>query len=375
MLSLGGAACHYREVQQNGPLWTTGCVMDNRPEFAIEARDIWKTYRAKSGDQPALWGIDLAVPEGSIFGLLGPNGAGKSTFINILAGQVVKDSGSVRIWGYDQDRNPRMTRSLIGVVPQELNIDPYFTPRECLEFQAGLFAVAHADRRVKEILEAVGLAEQGNSYARALSGGMRRRLLLAKAMVHNPPVLVLDEPTAGVDVELRSHLWQMVRERNAAGATVILTTHYLEEAEEMCDTIAIIDRGSVVACSDKSALLRRIDVKTLTITPTERVDGLPEAVARPARGAMASLRGDGAISVTYSPKSVTAGEILARLTAAGIGVLDITTDEPDLKEVFLAITGAGVGAGGAEPLGGEKGVDLRYNDVLAGKEAGPHRSS
>lgn len=348
--------------------------MDNRPELAIEARGVWKTYRAKSGDQPALRGIDLAVPEGSIFGLLGPNGAGKSTFINILAGQVVKDSGSVRIWGYDQDRNPRMTRSLIGVVPQELNIDPYFTPRECLDFQAGLFAVPRADRRVREILEAVGLAEQANSYARALSGGMRRRLLLAKAMVHNPPVLVLDEPTAGVDVELRSHLWQMVRERSAAGATVILTTHYLEEAEEMCDTIAIIDRGGVVACSGKSALLRRIDVKTLTITPAAPMDGIPETVVRPAPGAMASLRGDGAISVTYSPNSATAGEILARLTDAGIGVLDITTDEPDLKEVFLAITRPG-GAGNPEPRGGEIEADLRYTEAVAGREAGPHRPS
>lgn len=318
-------------------------------EYAIEARDLWKSYAASDENRPALAGIDLQVPEGSIFGLLGPNGAGKSTFINILAGPVIKDSGVVRICGYDQDRNPRTTRALIGVVPQELNIDPFFTPREMLDVQAGLYAVPRSQRCTEEILEAVELLEQADAYARSLSGGMRRRLLVAKAMAHNPPVLVLDEPTAGVDVELRDHLWRFVRERNRLGATVILTTHYLEEAEEMCDTIAIIDQGRVIACSSKEDLLRRVDVKTLTIVPESPVAEIPDSVRSPAPGALVALGGNGSISVTYSRDRASAGQILEAFSQAGITVVDVSTDEANLREVFRTLTGPGRDADSETP--------------------------
>ena len=213
------------------------------PENAVELIGLTKTYASRGGqpEKKALTGIDLGIPQGSIFGLLGPNGAGKSTTINILAGLVIKTTGTVRIWGFDQDSNPRQSRASIGVVPQEPNIDPFFTPRAALEVQAGLYGVPKAERRTDEILAAVGLTEQADAYSRTLSGGMRRRLLIAKALVHAPPVLVLDEPTAGVDIELRAALWAYVRELNEAGTTIILTTHYLEEAQEMCDRIGIID--------------------------------------------------------------------------------------------------------------------------------------
>src|SRR5437764_3913513 len=218
------------------------------PAQAIAISGLSKVYRGRAGAKPALDAVDLAIPRGSLFGLLGPNGAGKSTLINILAGLVVKTAGRAAIWGVDIDKQPRQSRAAIGVVPQELNIDPFFTPREMLDLHAGLYGVPRRERRTDEILAAVGLTDMADAYARTLSGGMRRRLMVGKAMVHSPPVLVLDEPTAGVDVELRRQLWDHVRELNARGATILLTTHYLEEAEELCDRIAIIDRGKVVAC-------------------------------------------------------------------------------------------------------------------------------
>ncbi|MDP5347573.1 MAG: ABC transporter ATP-binding protein, partial [Paracoccaceae bacterium] len=216
---------------------------------AIEIRGLVKTYGGSKGqpEKQALRGIDLDVPTGSVFGLLGPNGAGKSTLINILAGLVVKTAGQVRIWGFDQDINPRQSRAAIGVMPQELNLDPFFTPRAALEMQAGLYGVPKSQRRSDEILALVGLSDKAEAYARTLSGGMRRRLLLGKALVHHPRILVLDEPTAGVDIELRQMLWENVRKLNRQGMTIILTTHYLEEAEERCDQIAIINQGQVVA--------------------------------------------------------------------------------------------------------------------------------
>ena len=234
-------------------------------EYAIEAVGLKKVYAPRAGQpaKEALKGIDLRVPAGSIFGLLGPNGAGKSTFINILAGLVIKSAGRVKIWGFDQDVNPRMSRASIGVVPQELNIDPFLSPFEALEVQAGLYGVPQRERRSAELLEALGLADKAQAYARTLSGGMRRRLLVCKAMVHNPPVLVLDEPTAGVDIELRRQLWEYVRDRNERGVTIILTTHYLEEAEAMCDRVAIIDRGRGPCRRRRRAeLLSTIDRKT-----------------------------------------------------------------------------------------------------------------
>ena len=247
------------------------------PANAIELRALTKVYRGRKRSAPktALDALDLDIERGSFFGLLGPNGAGKSTLINILAGVVIKTSGQARIWGSDIDHSPRQARASIGVVPQELMIDPFFTPREALDLQAGYYGVPKRERRTDEILAAVGLTEMADAYARALSGGMRRRLLVAKAMVHTPPVLVLDEPTAGVDVELRRQLWSYLRELQAAGTTVLLTTHYLEEAEQLCDRIAIIHQGQVVACDTTSALVRRLDQKTLTIALAEDIDQLP----------------------------------------------------------------------------------------------------
>ncbi len=234
-------------------------------DMAIEIEGLRKTY--KGARTEALKGVDLSIPAGSIFGLLGPNGAGKSTLINILAGLVIKSSGKVRIWGFDQDINPRQSRAAIGVMPQELNLDPFFTPRGALEVQAGLYGVPKAQRHTDKVLELIGLTDKAEAYARSLSGGMKRRLLLGKALVHNPQILVLDEPTAGVDIELRQMLWTNVRKLNEQGMTVILTTHYLEEAEEMCDEIAIIDHGKVVIQDKTAALVARMDAKTLVIVP------------------------------------------------------------------------------------------------------------
>ena len=305
------------------------------PENAIEVRGLRKTYGA-AGQAPkeALKGVDLDVPAGSVFGLLGPNGAGKSTFINILAGLVVKSAGSVRIWGFDQDVNPRQSRAAIGVVPQELNLDAFFSPYQALEVQAGLYGVPKAERRTNEILEAVGLADKSHAYARSLSGGMRRRLLVAKALVHNPAVLVLDEPTAGVDIELRQMLWAYVRELNARGTTIILTTHYLEEAEAMCDRIAIVNHGEVVACDDTPALLGRLDAKTLLL----RLAGAPATPPNFGNDIKVELREPNLLALTYSRSRTAAPDLLARAAEAGLEVTDITTEEPHLEEVFLALT-------------------------------------
>src|SRR5690554_2515459 len=292
-------------------------------DYAISARQLRKVYKA-SGNQPAkeaLKGIDLAIPRGSIFALLGPNGAGKSTFINILAGLVLKTSGSASIWGFDIDVNPRQARASIGVVPQELNIDPFFTPAEVMEMQAGLYGVPKVERRTMEILKAMGLDDKADAYARTLSGGMRRRLMVAKAMVHNPPVLVLDEPTAGVDVELRQQLWAHVRALNAAGTTVLLTTHYLEEAESLCDTIAIINRGEVIACESTERLLQRLDRKELTITTANDLNALPDALA----GFNVELLSPRRIVFRYRPSETRMRDILAAVRGCGIAIADLTT--------------------------------------------------
>ena len=306
------------------------------PDFAIEARGLDKTYAA-SGKMPekrALKGIDLAIPRGSIFGLLGPNGAGKSTFINILAGLVTKTAGTVRIWGMDIDQMPRASRAAIGVVNQEITMDPFFTPLEALELQAGFYGVPRRERRSMEILEAVGLDDKKDAYVRQLSGGMKRRLMVAKALVHNPPVLILDEPTAGVDVELRRSLWEYVRELHARGTTIILTTHYLEEAEELCDEIAIVNHGEIIACEPTPQLLRRLDRKTLTIFPREALNAVPEELA----GLDAKLRPDGALAIHFRSGETGLGSLLKQVRAAGVGIDDLATEEPDLEDVFVALT-------------------------------------
>ncbi len=304
-------------------------------EYAIAASGVRKTYTGakKSPPKEALNGIDICVKRGSIFGLLGPNGAGKSTFINILAGLVRKSAGQVSVWGFDIDKNPRQARASLGVVPQEINMDVFFTPKEGLEIQAGLYGVPKEKRRTMEILSALGLSDKANSYVRQLSGGMKRRLLVAKAMVHSPPILILDEPTAGVDIELRKQLWDYVLELHATGVTIVLTTHYLEEAQELCEEIAIVHEGNVVACKPTEELIASLDRKSLMVTPVEAV-----AVAPDLAPFHAELRPDGRLAIPYQPSKAQVAEILARLSAAGIGVKDLSTVESDLEDVFLELT-------------------------------------
>jgi ABC-2 type transport system ATP-binding protein len=308
------------------------------PEWAVELKGLTKTYAATGRGAPkhALKGIDLNIPRGSFFGLLGPNGAGKSTMINILAGLVIKTSGTARIWGYDIDERPRQSRAAIGVVPQELILDPFFTPRELLDLQAGLYGVPRAERRTDQLLEAVGLADKANAYARTLSGGMRRRLMVAKALVHTPPVLVLDEPTAGVDIELRQSLWAYVRELNRNGTTVLLTTHYLEEAQELCDTIAIINNGAVAACEPTPKLLGRMDRKELWLTLDRDLVKIPPSLA-PYQTELPEPR---RLVVRYQPSHNDINEVLAAVHGSGLVITDLSTRETDLEDIFLQLVQA-----------------------------------
>ena len=306
------------------------------PDFAIEAIGLEKTYRA-SGKLPemrALKGIDLKIKRGSIFGLLGPNGAGKSTFINILAGLVTKTAGTAKIWGLDTQTHPRSSRAAIGVVNQEITMDPFFTPQQALELQAGYYGVPKQERRSLEILEAVGLADKKDAYVRQLSGGMKRRLMVAKALVHNPPVLILDEPTAGVDVELRRSLWAYVRELHARGTTIILTTHYLEEAEELCDEIAIISHGEVLTQEPTPQLLARLDQRLLKITPRDTLTAIPTNLS----DLDIELTQSGEICITYRSSETGIGGLLERVRTAGIGIADLATEQPNLEDVFVAMT-------------------------------------
>ncbi len=307
------------------------------PDYAIEARGLVKTYPATktTSEMQALKGIDLVIPRGSIFGLLGPNGAGKSTFINILAGLCKKTSGTVSIWGRDIDERPRDARAAIGVVPQEIAADPFFTPRESLEVQAGMYGVPAGERRTMELLNALGLGDKANAYVRQLSGGMKRRLMVAKAMTHNPPVLILDEPTAGVDVELRKQLWAYVVELNRKGVTIVLTTHYLEEAQELCDQIAIVNRGQVVACEPTGTLLARMDIRNVVVTPEEPVTTAPTLP-----GFETKLRAAGAFAVSYRTGQSSVEQVLAAVRGAGLHIKDIATEDPDLEDVFVSLTSA-----------------------------------
>ncbi len=311
-------------------------AVEGLPDQAVSVKGLTKTYKAagKAPAKLALDDVDLDIPRGSLFGLLGPNGAGKSTLINILAGLVNKSSGAAAIWGFDLDRQTRQARSAIGVVPQELNIDPFFTPFELLELQAGLYGVPPRERRTHDILGAMGLADKGDAYARTLSGGMRRRLMVAKAMVHQPPVLVLDEPTAGVDIELRQQLWANVRELNRAGTTVLLTTHYLEEAEELCDRIAIINHGKVIACDRTESLLARLDNKALTLIFDRDLPGVPEALSAFAP----EQTGARHLLFRYHASDSPVPQILDAVCGAGLSVIDMSTEETDLEDIFLQLT-------------------------------------
>ena len=305
---------------------------------AIQIRDLQKTY---AGGKRALDGVTLDVPRGQIFGLLGPNGAGKSTMINILAGLVNKTGGSASIWGFDIDRHPRNAKSSIGIVPQEIIFDPFFTPRETLEIQAGLYGVRKADRRTTELLRAVHLEDKAEAYSRTLSGGMKRRLLVAKAMVHSPPILVLDEPTAGVDIELRQQLWDYVRSLNAQGVTVVLTTHYLEEAEQLCDRIAIINHGRLIANEETRTLVGMAHEKAVEVTVDRDLTAAPAASCFD----KIELKGERTLAITYRKDRVNAGEVLAALQRDGLGIVDVSTREADLEDVFLNLTRASNAAG------------------------------
>ncbi|MCC6926775.1 ABC transporter ATP-binding protein [Novosphingobium sp.] len=303
---------------------------------AISIRNLVKRY-APAGNAPAklaLNDVSFDVPQGQIFGLLGPNGAGKSTLINILAGLVMKSSGTAEIWGFDIDKDVRNAKRSIGIVPQEVVFDPFFTPFEVLENQAGLYGVPKAARRSLELLGQVHLADKANAYARTLSGGMKRRLLIAKALVHTPPVIVLDEPTAGVDVELRRQLWELVSELNAGGVTVVLTTHYLEEAEQLCDQIAIINHGQLIANKPTRELVGMAREKVVVLSLDGEVARLPSHAAF----LKCEKTGERTIEITYDKDRTNAGEVLALVQGQGLGIIDVTTREADLEDVFVHLT-------------------------------------
>jgi ABC-2 type transport system ATP-binding protein len=300
---------------------------------AIAIADLQKTY---AGGKRALDHVSLDVPRGQIFGLLGPNGAGKSTMINILAGLVNKSGGTARIWGFDIDEHPRNAKVSIGIVPQEIVFDPFFTPSETLEIQAGLYGVPKDKRQTAELLRAMHLEDKANAYSRTLSGGMKRRLLVAKAMVHSPPILVLDEPTAGVDIELRQQLWAYVRQLNERGVTIVLTTHYLEEAENLCDRIAIINHGRLIANDTTRTLVGMAQEKAVEVTVDRDLAKAPDAICFE----KIELKGERTLAITYRKDKVNAGEVLAALQREGLGIVDVSTREADLEDVFLNLTRA-----------------------------------
>lgn len=312
--------------------------MENRPAISID--NLTKRYAPAKGESEgklALKGVSFDVPQGGIFGLLGPNGAGKSTLINILAGLVTRTGGSAQIWGFDTAKNPRNAKRAIGIVPQEIVFDPFFTPFEVLENQGGFYGIPKSERRSEELLKAVRLWDKRDAYARTLSGGMKRRLLIAKAMVHSPPILVLDEPTAGVDVELRRQLWELVTELNGQGVTVVLTTHYLEEAEQLCDRIAIINHGELIANKPTRELVSMAREKIIRLEVDKPLAG---ALMDPAftRSEVTAPR---TLEVTYDRDTMTAGQVLTIVQGHGYAIQDVSTLEPDLEDVFVQLTGTG----------------------------------
>ena len=312
--------------------------MENRPAISID--NLTKRYAPAKGESEgklALKGVSFDVPQGGIFGLLGPNGAGKSTLINILAGLVTRTGGSAQIWGFDTAKNPRNAKRAIGIVPQEIVFDPFFTPFEVLENQGGFYGIPKSERRSEELLKAVHLWDKRDAYARTLSGGMKRRLLIAKAMVHSPPILVLDEPTASVDVELRRQLWELVTQLNREGVTVVLTTHYLEEAEQLCDRIAIINHGELIANKPTRELVSMAREKIIRLEVDKPLAG---ALMDPAftRSEVTAPR---TLEVTYDRDQMTAGQVLTIVQGHGYAIQDVSTLEPDLEDVFVQLTGAG----------------------------------
>jgi|TARA_B100000530_G_scaffold148337_1_gene93008 ABC-2 type transport system ATP-binding protein len=306
----------------------------NNKNYAIEINGLKKIYNFKKANAfEALKGINLNIPKQSIFGLLGANGAGKSTLINIIAGLVKKTEGKVSVWGNDIDNNERNAKLSIGVVPQELILDPFFTPRETLEYQSGYYGVPKKENCVEEILESVGLLDKADAYARSLSGGMRRRLMIGKAMVHRPPILILDEPTAGVDVALRQSLWKEIKKLNKAGVTIILTTHYLEEAEAMCDSLAIVNKGKIVAEGQTNEMLNKLDKKELIILLEEE-----DANNIKLEDVDLEVLNNSLIKIAFKPSSINEGEIIEKIYKSGSKIKSINSKEPDLEELFLELT-------------------------------------
>jgi ABC-2 type transport system ATP-binding protein len=304
---------------------------------ALSVENLSKVYlldKKKTSNVNALNDISLEVKQGEIFGLLGPNGAGKTTFLSILAGTVIKTKGKVNVWGFDLDKNPRQVRASIGIVPQEVNLDAFFSPKKLLDLQAGLYGIKDSQKITETILKLVSLDKQANSYSRNLSGGMKRRLLIAKAMVHQPPILILDEPTAGVDVELRKNLWDNVKELNKIGVTIILTTHYLFEAQEMCDRIAIINKGNLVALDTTKKLLDSIKSKKITFKlkkfESDLVLSLPNVKF--------SVISNDTIAVSYEKESFNFENLINYIKEKNLKILDISIDEGDLEDVFLQLT-------------------------------------
>ena len=306
----------------------------NNKNYAIEINGLKKIYNFKKANAfEALKGINLNIPKQSIFGLLGANGAGKSTLINIIAGLVKKTEGKVSVWGNDIDNSERNAKLSIGVVPQELILDPFFTPRETLEYQSGYYGVPKKENCVDEILESVGLSDKADAYARSLSGGMRRRLMIGKAMVHRPPILILDEPTAGVDVALRQSLWKEIKKLNKAGVTIILTTHYLEEAEAMCDSLAIVNKGKIVAEGQTNEMLNKLDKKELIILLEEE-----DANNIKLEDVDLEILNNSLIKIAFKPSSINEGEIIEKIYKSGSKIKSINSKEPDLEELFLELT-------------------------------------
>ena len=301
----------------------------------LTVKNLNKIY-SKNGSKTvnALKNLNLEVKEGEIFGLLGPNGAGKSTFINILGGSVMKSSGLLNVWGFDIDKNPRQVKASIGIVPQEVTLDPFFSPRKLLDLQAGLYGIKKKDRITDIILKLVSLEDQANSYARSLSGGMKRRLLIAKAMVHQPPIIILDEPTAGVDVDLRKTLWENVKSLNAQGVTTILTTHYLEEAEKMCDRIGILNKGELVALDTTKNLLERIQTKVVSFS----IDKKSNIINKKLSSVKVISDDENKIIISYEKSKISIDEIILELKKEDIKIFDISTDDGDLEDVFLRLT-------------------------------------
>jgi len=305
-------------------------------KYALTVENLTKIYSDSKNkkENKALNDLNFQVKQGEIFGLLGPNGAGKTTFLSILAGTVSKTNGSINVWGFDIDKNPRQVKASIGIVPQEVNLDAFFSPKKLLELQAGLYGVTKKDRITDLILKMVALENKANAYSRSLSGGMKRRLLIAKAMVHQPPILILDEPTAGVDVELRKNLWNNVKELNKEGVTIILTTHYLFEAQEMCNRIAIIDKGNLVALDTTQKLLDRIQTKKINF----KVKNIDKNKILKMEGIQFKVDSDESISITYEKNSLNFGEIINYLNQNDIKILDIITEDGDLEDVFVQLT-------------------------------------